>query len=244
MKRKSEWRAKLDDWALAYLEGYRKISAARGTGGDNESCRMKVKEIVAQHPQLREFGKVEVLPEFLELLLQNQGLADLLAAFQPKAGNKSMSPPTAQFIDIMQTVTLALEDPQIRIGAGAGIALMWVVTSNMYRAISKMRYGDAGPQKSDEMIWILGTGLEFVGKALKSGKPPHLKGKVNVEQVELIRVLREHERAHLTYPELRDALEYAGMHVSDADALRLFEWRAKKRGWLRTPENINDTKDS
>jgi hypothetical protein len=32
--------------------------------------------------------------------------------------------------------------------------------------------------------------------------------------------------------EVRNALEFAGIHVPDGEALRIFEWRAKKKGQL------------
>jgi hypothetical protein len=59
---------------------------------------------------------------------------------------------------------------------------------------------------------------------------------VNVELTELIKILRKHQKARLTYRELYEALKYAGVHVADEETLRVFEWRARKRGWIKPTE--------
>jgi hypothetical protein len=74
-----------------------------------------------------------------------------------------------------------------------------------------------------------------LGKTLKERKPIPIsvgKGRANVELLELIRQIRTHQVKKLKPSELKQALEYAGYHISDEEALRLFEWRAKKKGQL------------
>jgi hypothetical protein len=75
-----------------------------------------------------------------------------------------------------------------------------------------------------------------MGKMLKTGKAPDMKGTVNVELLKLYKILRKHEKVKLTYRELREAMAHAGVHVEDEDALRQFIFRAKKKGWLRDDE--------
>jgi hypothetical protein len=232
MKQKDAWRIKLDPWAVQFLEGYRKASAERGSIGDPAKWHEKMQEIAIKHPQIRELGKVEVLPEFLDRLLQNEELAKHLSVFNPSPGTKTMSAPVATFINIAQTVTLALDDPQMRVFAGFAIGFPGLIFWNLYRDVSKRYFGDAGP-KADDLMWTVGTTLEVAGKMLKTGKAPDIKGKVNVELLKLIKLLRKHEKIKLTYRELRDALAYAGVHVADEGALRTFVSRAKKKGWLR-----------
>ena len=85
------------------------------------------------------------------------------------------------------------------------------------------------------ILWTAGATLEWLGKMLKERKPIPInvgKGRANVELLELIRNIRTHQVKKLKPTELRQALEYAGYHVSDEEALRLFEWRAKKKGKL------------
>jgi hypothetical protein len=235
MKRKDDWRNKLDPWALEFLEGYRKASAERGSISDPAKWHEKMEDIATKHPQIRELGKVEVLPEFIERLLQNEELAKHISVLNPSPGTKTTSPPVATFIDVAQKVTLALDQPELRIVAGFAAGFIAVIFGNFYSGISKMYFGDAGP-KSDDLMWTVGKTLEVMGKAFKTGKAPDMKGKVNVELLKLIKVLRKHEKVKLTYRELHEALTYAGVHVADQDALRTFIFRAKKKGWLRDDE--------
>ncbi|HWO37074.1 MAG TPA: hypothetical protein VNO32_50505 [Candidatus Acidoferrum sp.] len=235
MKQKDDWRNKLDPWALQFLEGYRKASAVRGSVDDPVKWHEKMEEIASKHPQIRELVKVEVLPEFIERLLQNEELAKHISVLNPSPGTKTTSPPVATFIDVAQKVTLALDQPELRIAAGFAAGFVAVMFGNLYSDISKMYFGDAGP-KADDLMWTVGKTLEVMGKALRTGKAPDVKGKVNVELLKLIKVLRKHEKVKLTYRELREAIAYAGVHVEDEDALRQFIFRAKKKGWLRDDE--------
>jgi hypothetical protein len=235
MKRKDDWRNKLDPWALEFLEGYRKASAEHGKIADPAKWHEKMEEIAAKHPQIRELAKVEVLPEFVNILLQNEELAKHLSVLNPSPGTKTMSPPVATFVNVAQAVTLALDDPELRVLAGLAAAVVGVMFGNLYSDISKMYFGDAGPTP-DDLGWTVGTTLETMGKMLKTGKAPDLKGTVNVELLKLYKILRKHEKVKLTYRELREAMAYAGVHVEDEDALRQFIFRAKKKGWLREDE--------
>ena len=236
MKRKDDWRNKLDPWALEFMEGYRKASAERGSMGDPAKWHEKMEEIAAKHPQIRELGKVEVLPEFVDRLLQNEELAKHLSVFNPSPGTKTMNAPVARFVNIAQIVTLALDDPQMRVLAGFGVGFIGLMFGSFYSGISKMYFGDAGPN-SDELMWTVGKTLEVMGKTFRTGKAPDMKGKVNVELLDLIKKLRKHEKVRLTYRELREAIAYAGVYVEDEDALRQFIFRAKKKGWLRDDED-------
>ena len=225
----------MDSWALEFLEGYRKASAERGSMGDPAKWHEKMEEIAAKHPQIRELGKVEVLPEFVDRLLQNEELAKHLSVLNPSPGTKTMNAPVARFVNIAQIVTLALDDPQMRVLAGFGVGFIGLMFGSFYSEISKMYFGDAGPN-SDDLMWTVGKTLEVMGKAFRTGKAPDMKGKVNVELLKLIKVLRKHEKVKLTYRELREAIAYAGVHMEDEDALRQFIFRAKKKGWLREDE--------
>jgi hypothetical protein len=236
MKRKSNWRAKLDDRGLDFLEGYRKVSAIRNTINDPSAWHAKIEEIALEHPEIRVLARVDVLPEFLDLLLKSERAADFLSKFQPTAGAKTIPAPAARFVEVMQSVTLALEDPNVRVLAGVISASLAVLFLGIYEGISKANFGDAGPKETNEFLWTVGMTLEALAKAMKTGKPADLKGRVNVELIELIKALRQHQKAKLTYRELHEALEYAGMHVPDEESLRVFEWRARKKGWINPSE--------
>jgi hypothetical protein len=208
MKQKDDWRNKLDASGLQFLEGYRKSIDALRNVTDSAKAHEKLEEIAAQHPQIRVLGTVEVLPQFLDRLRQSEQLADVLAELQPTPGTKTMPSPAARVVDVMQVVTLALDDPQMRVAAGSVAGLAALILGNIYEDISNKYYGDAGPTKTEDLMWTVGTTLEVLGKILKSGKAPEMKGKVNVELLQLIKMLRKHEKVKLTYRELREALAY------------------------------------
>src|ERR1035441_7943701 len=162
------------------LEGYRKSIDALRNVTDSAKAHEKLEEIAAQHPQIRVLGTVEVLPQFLDRLRQSEQLADVLAELQPTPGTKTMPSPAARVVDVMQVVTLALDDPQMRVAAGSVAGLAARILGNIYEDISNKYYGDAGPTKTEDLMWTVGTTLEVLGKILKSGKAPEMKGKVNV----------------------------------------------------------------
>jgi hypothetical protein len=232
MKRRGDWREKLDPEGVSCLEGFRKTAEVRATVKDSSQWRAKLDAIRAQHPELRVLAKVDVVPEFLKLVLANEDLANLVSSFEQTPGTKVMPRPAARFVEVTQLVTLALEDPQMRVAAGFISGFAALILGNIYRDVSRGYFGDAGPQKPEDWMWTLGTVLEILGQGLK-GKSPRLKGKINLELIELIKIIRTHQKERLTYRELRAALEYAGVHPPDEEALRLFEWRAHKKGWIK-----------
>jgi hypothetical protein len=237
MKRDGDWREKIDASGLDILEGFRKALEVRHKFSDPSALHKKLEEIATEHPEIRVLGQVTVLPEFLDLLLKNEETAKILSNLQSTPGSKTMSEPAAQFVDVMQSVSLGLEDPELRLGVGVASGLAAVVLGGIYRNISRSHFGDAGPTKKGEAAWTLGMTLEALAKILKGEKPPEKKRKVNVELIELTKVVRKHAKSPLTYRELRDALEYAGVHVSDEEALRLLVWRARKKGWIKPEES-------
>ena len=125
-------------------------------------------------------------------------------------------------------------EPELRkaFPVAASFGLMFV--QNIYSEIALHKFGTT-ELNVDQMFWTAGATLEWLGKMLKERKPIAItvgKGRANVELLDLIRKIRAHQVTKLKPTELRLALEYAGYHVSDEEALRLFEWRAKKKGQL------------
>jgi hypothetical protein len=231
MKRKSNWREKLDDSTLGLLEGFRKAFEIRNKVVDPAAWHAKLEKIATEHPEIRVLKHVDVLPEFMERLLNSDLTANFVKTSQATGGSKTMSEPVAQFVQVMQLVTLGLEDPDMRIAAGVLSGIAAVVVGGIYDDISRSHFGEAGPAKEGKNIWTLGKVLEVLGKTLQGGKPPDIKGRVNVELVELIKVLLKGQKAKLTYRELQEALGYVGIPI-DEEALRLFMFRARKRGWI------------
>src|SRR5437763_5432752 len=109
MRQKDNWRNKLDSRALEFLERCRKASAERGSGNPAK-WHEKMPELAAKYPQIRELRNIEVLPEFLSYLFQNEDLAKPLPAFNASTGTKTMDAPLAKSVDIALVFALALGD--------------------------------------------------------------------------------------------------------------------------------------
>ena len=109
-----------------------------------------------------------------------------------------------------------------------------MIFGGMFEGVSRSNFGDAGPKTTNDWMWTVGTVFESLGQTMKTGKAPDLKGRVNVELIGVIKLVRQHQTAKLTYRELQEALEYAGVFVQDEETLRLFEWRARKKGWIKS----------
>jgi hypothetical protein len=92
--------------SLRKLEGYRKASEALVQFKDDPKWHAKMAEIAAEHPQIRELGTAQVVPEFLNLLLENEELAKALSQFDPKPGETLMPSTASKFVNVMQWVTL------------------------------------------------------------------------------------------------------------------------------------------
>lgn len=232
MKRNGDWRAKLDPWGLEFLEGCHKANEIRGKVKDSNEWHAMMQEIAAQHPQISGRTTVDVTPEFIKLLFESNHLSEIVAQLKPTAGQKILPSPMANFVEVMQGVTTALEEPDMRVAAGFLAGLLRVILGGIYEDLSQRQFGDEGPKETKDYLWLAGTTLEMIGKGIKKGKIRDVKGKVNIEFVQLIKIVREHQTAKLTYRELQEALEYAGVHFSDEDSFRVFEWRARKRGWM------------
>lgn len=125
------------------------------------------------------------------------------------------------------------EHEELRIAAGFIAAFAVGILGAIYNDISTRYFGDAGPKETKDLIWVVGTTLEVLGKSLRTGEVQGVKGRINVELVQLIAVIQEHEIAKLSYKELLDALNYAGQQVADEEALRVFVFRARKKGWIK-----------
>jgi hypothetical protein len=151
-----------------------------------------------------------------------------------RPGERRLPENTARLFENVQMVDELLQQPEFikRLPVALGFALMFA--QNVYSGIALQKFGTKN-LNADQMAWTAGATLEWFAKLLKKEKPVDLgvgKGRADVERLQLIRKIREHQKEKLKPKELKQALEYAGYFVSDEEALRLFEWRAKKKGQL------------
>ena len=105
------------------------------------------------------------------------------------------------------------------------------ILEQMYIGVAQQTFGKL-ELTSDQMLWTFGTVLRDLGRELRRERAKLPKGRANTELLELLRVIRSHQKNKLKTREVRQVLEYAGVHVPADEALRIFEWRAKKKGQL------------
>ena len=104
-----------------------------------------------------------------------------------------------------------------------------------FQGVRKRHFGDDALTER-QFFWVLGMTLETIGRTFRTGDPsPTLKGRVNVELDELIKLIRKRQKPemNLLYRQLKKVLEFVLIHTPNEEALRLFVHRTQKRGWLQ-----------
>jgi hypothetical protein len=233
MKQKPEatWTQKLDKEGLQFLAGVRYAKWAGREIDEPEKARTFVTEVLPKlFPGFAQGRSFTVAPELLEQLRAvGMPMGETLTP-----GEHQLPENTARLFENLQIIQEILREPQFLKVFPFVTAFGLMFVQDIYSEIGLHKFGTR-ELNLDQGIWTAGATLEWFGKMLKERKPVPLiegKGRANVELLELIRTIRKHQVKKLKPKELRQALEYAGYHVSDEEALRLFEWRAKKRGQL------------
>jgi len=67
-KRTTDWRKKLDQAGLQFLEGYRVANAIRHELADTPEAQQAIEEVARLLPGFRETKKVQITPELLKRL--------------------------------------------------------------------------------------------------------------------------------------------------------------------------------
>jgi hypothetical protein len=234
MKRKqaSTWRKKLDIKGLQFLAG---IKCAKWAGkefqNDPESARSFITKVLPKlFPGFAQGRSVVITSELLKQLKAIGMSMD--ETLQP--GEHKLPENTARLFENFQMFQELTNEPELRKAFPVVAAFGLMFAQDIYSEIALHKFGTR-ELNFEQGIWTAGATLEWFGKMLKERKPIPIsvgKGRANTELLELIRNVRAHQVKKLKPTELRQALEYAGYHVSDEEALRLFEWRAKKKGQL------------
>lgn len=232
MKRKpaSPWTKKLDKEGLQFLAGIRYAKWAGKEFQDPEKVRGFITNVLPKlFPGFAQGRSVVITAELLEQLKAiGMPMGDALP------GEHKLPENLARLVENFQMCQELISEPELRKALPVVAAFGLMFAQDVYSEIAVHKFGTR-ELNVDQMFWSTGATLEWFGKMLKERKPIPIsvgKGRANVELLELIRTIRAHQLEKLKPTELRQALEYAGYHVSDEEALRLFEWRAKKKGQL------------
>jgi len=229
-KQPPTWATKIDKEGLQFLTGVRYARRAVKLGKDDPNeVRKFVTEVLPQIcPGFAQGRKIVITNEMLERLKE----AGMSMSEKLKPGEHKLPENTARLFENIQMMQGISNDPQFPKAFPLVAAFGLMIAQEVYSGIALHQFGTTD-LNGDQMIWTTGATLESFGRMLKERKPLDLgKGRVNVELLGLIRTIREHQTKKLRPKELRQALEYAGYHVSNEESLRLFEWRAKEKGQL------------
>jgi hypothetical protein len=231
MKRKQPpaWTKKLDKECLQFLAGVRYAKWADKAIKDPKEARKFVTDVLPKlFPGFAQGRKMVITSE----LLQSLEAAGMPMGENFKPGEHKLPENTARIFENLEMIQELFNEAEFRKISPIIAAFGLMFVQDVYSGIAIHKFGTRD-LSVDQMFWTAGATLEWFGRMLRERKPPDLgKGRANVELLELIRTIRAHQAKKLTPTELRQALEYAGYHVSDEEALRLFEWRAKKKGQL------------
>jgi hypothetical protein len=147
------------------------------------------------------------------------------------AGKQTVSEGTAEFIENVEGIKALIGSSEFMGAVPIAGAFVLLIFRRMYESIARGAFGkvDLTPE---QMQWTLGTVLRDFGRMLRKEPVASSKGRANTELLEMLRVIRTHQVEKLKPKEVKKALEFAGTHVPNDEALRIFEWRAKKKGQL------------
>ena len=225
-KRTTDWRKKLDQAGPQFLEGYRVANAIRHELADTPEAQQAIEEVARLLPGFRETKKVQITPELLKRL-QDAGSPFIGL----HAGQMDLPPNAGTFLEIFNATTEILEQAPPGVIPSA-VAFAGTLVASLYRTVKTINFG-SGPIGASDAMWAVGTTLELMGSLLKGKTELKLgKGRINTELVDVIRAIRKHQLKRLKTREVLEILTYVGIHVPDEEGLRVFEWRARKKGLL------------
>jgi hypothetical protein len=229
----TSWRNKLDEEGVRALDEYRKeklkvLEDQKKRGPRNWIDELF--EIVGKRPI-----NTEQEEKSADLKLEIDGtLTPVQADAAIRDAISSME--TLSAVDLWAPISGVFEQagPKGRQSISLGFAMLLSFFMSEFQGVRKRHFGDDALTER-QVFWVLGMTLETIGRTLRTGDAsPPMKGRVNVELVEFIKLIRKHQKPemNLSYRELKSALEYVLIHTSNEEALRLFVHRAQKRGWL------------
>ena len=232
----ASWEGKISDEGRGLLEFQRRLNELRAATGLSlgdfldpanleklSSLTKQETEIRGDYSHLEGTRTVVLKPELFELLPQFH------ICFQP--GENRVPAGLVDFLESVSETALFFEsDPRMRgLAYFFGYVLLQVLKG--YLDIGGRQIPPLPSNPSHEQcLHFAGKLLENIGKGMQ-GKGL-LKGKTDFELIDTLKLIQKHETQKMTWKERRDALAFAGCHVSDADSLRVFAHRARRKGLL------------
>ncbi len=194
--------------------------------GDRDETHKLLDYLGSVFPAVASKKTIEVSSSILAVLA-SAGIKDV-----PKsAGKQSVSEGTAEFIENVEIVKALINSSEFMGAVPVAGAFVLLILGRMYESIANNTFGKLD-LTVEQMQWTIGTVLRDIGRLLRKEPIPASKGRANTELLETLRSIRKHQIKKLKPNEVTEALEFAGIHVANDEALRIFEWRAKKKGQL------------
>ena len=137
----------------------------------------------------------------------------------------------ARFIDNVALLNAIVDSPRGKQAFTIGTSFLLLILRNQYDSVARRKFGTR-KLTDEEIAWTIGTVLRDLGRSLRNELVEPPKGRANAELLELLKLVRDHQIKKLKPGEFKQILQYAGVRVPEGDALRIFEWRAKKKGQL------------
>ena len=221
------WISKLDGEGFQLIAAHRVTKQINQQYGDSLKGNDLLKLIKAVFPASTRKRKLDVSEDVLNVLSS----VGMRVCLKLTRGENSLDEINARFIDNVALLNAIVDSPKSKDAFTIGISFLLLILRNQYDAVARRKFGTR-KLTGQEIKWTVGTVLRDLGRSLRKEHVEQPKGRANIELLELLKVIRDHEIKKLKPGELRQILQYAGVRVPEGDALRIFEWRAKKKGQL------------
>ncbi len=222
---KDSWRRKLDEAFIQYLGKVRsEKDALQNFPFDTSSSAAHAERPEEKAQTDRGFlerNRVDLDPEFMKALKASGRYTKF-----PDGGPVVLPKPVADAFDLAQALYRYCKT---RPEAYLSFAFYSGVLGIQFDERHKARFGGTklNPEKQKLLVAEI---LEGYASFLR-GRPKLPKGKFDIHFAEMVNLILDHQKEPMTVPELRDALEYAGVHVPpDDSSFRVMLHRYKKKG--------------
>jgi hypothetical protein len=233
MKRtRKPWQEKVDGFCLKYLEVCREARGLMSQVAAPQSLSEFVgspnlaAEVFEKHPELRGTKAICLTPEFVQML---EAVPNLKA--MAVAGEHVYPTRIANTLEMMQTLALFPSlPPEVRMNAYFMLALWIAIGKDFWGNMRRMQYG-AAPLDEAKVATLAAQCFEMLARFCR-GRIPQTKGRYNLELIELVKIILQHQTEEMSPHDLREALAAAGMAVPEGETWRVWLWRARRDGLI------------